>query len=204
MQTYPSISKIRSTHPVYVFDKIDGSNIRAEWTRKAGFKKFGSRTRLLEATEQPLGEAITLFQENYADILSERFSKARFHKATVFIEFFGENSFAGHHLQEPHELAFLDVHVYKQGLLYPKEFLNLMGDDLPTPILLASDIKISQEFIQQVQTSNLPGMGLEGVVCKGGTDKHGNLSMFKIKSFAWLQQLRTHCQGNERLFDQLA
>lgn len=38
---------------IYAFDKIDGSNIRAEWSSKRGFYKFGSRNRLL-GSDQPI------------------------------------------------------------------------------------------------------------------------------------------------------
>lgn len=204
MQTYPSIPKITSSAPVYVFDKLDGSNIRAEWTRKNGFTKFGTRTRLLDRTEKPLGEAVTLFEENYSDILSERLRKARLQKATVFFEFYGENSFAGKHEVEPHELTFFDVHEYKQGIMPPKEFLSLMGNSLPFPRLLSSGTRVNQDLIQKVKTSTLTGMTFEGVVCKGGYDKHGNLSMFKIKSDAWLQRLRTYCKEDEKMFNMLS
>ena len=33
--------------PVIMFDKVDGSNFRAKWTRKGGFKTFGTRTQLV-------------------------------------------------------------------------------------------------------------------------------------------------------------
>jgi hypothetical protein len=43
MKTYPSISRDIVGQPIYAFDKLDGSNIRAEWSKKNGFHKFGSR-----------------------------------------------------------------------------------------------------------------------------------------------------------------
>ena len=70
MKPYPSIStKIRPDVPVYVFDKLDGSQIRAEWTPKSGFGNFGSRKRALESSHPWLGEAIALVRDKYeADV----------------------------------------------------------------------------------------------------------------------------------------
>ena len=45
------------------FDKLDGSNIRAEWDRKRGWHRFGSRRRLLDASDPLLGQAIQLILE---------------------------------------------------------------------------------------------------------------------------------------------
>ncbi|HEY0138706.1 MAG TPA: hypothetical protein VGB85_31695, partial [Nannocystis sp.] len=66
MKPYPSIStKIRADVPIYAFDKLDGSQIRAEWTPKSGFGSFGSRKRALERSHPWLGEAITLVRDKY-------------------------------------------------------------------------------------------------------------------------------------------
>lgn len=49
MKSYPSISKNPLLNKeVYLFDKLDGSNIRAEWGSKQGFHKFGSLTKLID------------------------------------------------------------------------------------------------------------------------------------------------------------
>lgn len=67
MKTYPSIP--RSTgqsfqeYDAYVFDKLDGSNLRFEWSRKKGWVKYGTRRRLFDTTDPVFGEAITLFHE---------------------------------------------------------------------------------------------------------------------------------------------
>ena len=64
LKKYPSISqKIRYGYEVYAFDKIDGSQIRAEWDKKLGFHKFGSRKRLLGEDQQYLYEAIELIKK---------------------------------------------------------------------------------------------------------------------------------------------
>lgn len=57
MKEYPSIPAAADLlarpdaylgQPFVAFDKLDGSNIRAEWDRKKGWLRFGSRRRLLE------------------------------------------------------------------------------------------------------------------------------------------------------------
>lgn len=56
MKQYPSISHdpVKGS-PFYVFDKLDGSNMRVEWHPKKGFWKFGSKTQLVDPKSSPLG-----------------------------------------------------------------------------------------------------------------------------------------------------
>ncbi len=82
------------------FYKYDGSNVRAEWTRKRGWSKFGSRKVLIDETH-PLGDAINIFLQTYGDDLEKIFKNHKLFRncqnVTVFGEYFGENSFAGWH-----------------------------------------------------------------------------------------------------------
>ena len=49
MKEYPSIPyRIHGDLDIIAFGKYDGSNIRAEWSQKKGFYKFGTRKRLLD------------------------------------------------------------------------------------------------------------------------------------------------------------
>lgn len=58
MKTYPSIStQVDFSLSYCVFDKLDGSNLRAEWSPKRGFYKFGSRTQLLTPDQATLWPA---------------------------------------------------------------------------------------------------------------------------------------------------
>lgn len=202
MELYPSINTIVSSTPVIVFDKIDGSNIRAEWTRKNGFVKFGTRKRLLDPAEEPLGEAVQLIMDNYAEDLNTIFRKQRFERTTAFFEFFGENSFAGFHEKEEHKVVLFDLHVYKQGLLPAKEFLKLVEGKVETPAVLHQG-KITESFVQQVKNSEIEGMTFEGVVCKGGLDNRRRPVNFKIKSYAWLDKLKKRYGHNQKLYEQL-
>lgn len=202
MQTYPTIPKIVRNEDIYAFDKLDGSNIRAEWDRKKGFTKFGSRRRMLTANDT-LSESITLINEGYADALASIFTEMGLQKATAFFEFYGEHSFAGMHEDEDHKVTLIDVHRPRTGIMDPSDFLHWFADKVDTAPLLYQG-KPDQDFVNMVQTGQLPGMTFEGVVCKGGQDKHGNLSMFKIKNNAWLEALKHKCGDDAQLYERLA
>lgn len=202
MELYPSIPTRVTSDSIYAFDKLDGSNIRVEWSVKTGFSKFGTRTRLLDVNEKPFGEAVDLFNEKYADDLERIFRKNRFQKTTAFMEFYGANSFAGFHAEEKHDVMLFDLHVYKQGMLPPKEFLKLFEGKIETAELLYEG-KATASFIEKVKTSSLEGMSFEGVVCKGALDNRRRPVTFKIKSEAWLTRLKNKYGHDERLYNKL-
>lgn len=202
MEIYPTIGTYLNNDYILAFDKLDGSNIRAEWTRKNGFNKFGTRRRLLDPAEPILGEAIALFQEKYADSLNHIFRKQQMTKATAFFEFHGPNSFAGQHADEKHTVTLFDIHNYKQGLLTGSEFLKLVGNRVDTvPVIWEG--KVNSQFVKKVTDSTLEGMTFEGVVCKGQLDNRKRPNNFKIKSDAWLYRLKAKCGDDEDLFKQL-
>lgn len=202
MELYPTIGTKIIGENIIAFDKLDGSNIRAEWSRKTGFIKFGTRRRLLDPAEPILGEAISLFQEKYADDLEQIFRKEKLQKATAFFEFHGANSFAGYHEDEEHTVTLFDIHLYKQGLLTGSEFLKLVGHRVETvPVLFRG--KVTSDFIREVREGALKGMTFEGVVCKGSMDNRRRPINFKIKNEAWLKKLKHKCGDDEKLFEKL-
>jgi hypothetical protein len=201
MKGYPSIPRdVQHSLHVYAFDKLDGSQIRAEWTRKNGFFKFGSRRVLINGSH-PLGKAVGLLQDKYADDLGRIFRKSRYDKVTCFFEFFGPSSFAGQHVEnEDHNVVLFDVDVYKKGLLDPPDYLKLVGDLDIAPLLYTG--RSGPMFEETVRNSQLEGMTFEGVVCKTLQQKRTPV-MFKIKSRAWLDKLREFCAGDQKMFDLL-
>ena len=203
MLEYPSINKNIVDVPIYAFDKLDGSNIRVEWSRKNNFTKFGSRKRLLSADENPLGESIHIFNETLSDRLVEPLRKLRVERATLFMEFSGENSFAGFHEDEKHSLTLFDVSLYKKGFMLPKEFMKTFGDVVPTPDLLYYG-KPNSDFIEEVHNGSLDGMTFEGVVCKSQELVRNKQIRFKVKNDAWLNKLKNKCDGDESMFEQLS
>jgi hypothetical protein len=203
MKQYPEIQcKAVSGQAVYAFDKLDGSNIRAEWTRKRGFWKFGTRTRLLDPMERPLGEAVDLFMMGQANELGRRFKEERWQEATAFMEFWGRNSFAGTHQDEEHFVSLIDVSVHKRGIVLPRDYLDLT-EGLPRARFLYHG-NASEPFIESVRSGTLEGMTFEGVVCKGPYVTPGMPLMFKVKSRAWFDRLRGICGGDEEKFRRLS
>lgn len=189
MKTYPTMSgDIVSSQPIYAFDKLDGSNIRAEWSARKGFYKFGTRKRLLDKDEPILGPAVDLVLNKYADDLAAIFKKQRQRKAICFFEFYGPNSFAGFHdKDEQQTVTLFDVN-FQKGILEPREFLKFFGH-LEIPRLLFQG-KVGQAFVNEVNEGRLQGMTFEGVVCKGKNVSPGLPLMFKIKNHKWYAKLR--------------
>lgn len=201
MKTYPTISKeVQTIEPVYAFDKLDGSNIRAEWSRKRGFYKYGTRKRLLGVDERPLGLAIELINDQYGSELAQRFKDERVESAVAYFEFFGNNSFAGFHDERgDFQVVLFDVSLYKRGFMGPKEFMKFTTG-LLTPVMVYHG-NANQPFVQSVIKGEQPDVTFEGVVCKYIRKKQ--IHMFKIKSGAWLKKLKATCGTDEKLFQQL-
>ncbi len=201
MKTYPSITtRIVPTMHTYVFDKIDGSNIRAEWSKKKGFYKFGSRHRLLSEEQGIIWNAKQMIEDEFGVELDHIFRKQRYESAVAFFEFYGPFSFAGaHEEKDTHDVVLIDVAPYKKGILLPREFLKLFGD-LNIPTLLHSG-RITSELIDAIKDGTLEGMTHEGVVCKG-MDKN-KVCMYKVKSRKWLEQLREYCGNDVKLYKRL-
>lgn len=107
MIEYPSISntkRVKFGDRVIVFDKIDGSNFRAKWNKKNGFCLFGTRTQLIDETTPYWSSVYELFMNTIADKLEIFCIKSKKDNIVIFSEFYGDNSFAGHHVDEPHRL----------------------------------------------------------------------------------------------------
>jgi hypothetical protein len=194
MKSYPTINGgVQFGTPVYIFDKLDGSNVRAEWTRKNGWAKFGRRNGLLDDSNAILKRKVPdLIRDKYGDVLAEVFRKQRWTKATAFFEFHGPNSFAGYHEEtDDHTVTLLDVCVHPTGFLEPREFLKLF-QYVETPNLIHVG-NFTQPMREQVESGTLEGMTFEGVVAKGSCVSPGRPLMFKWKNQAWLDRLRADC-----------
>ena len=205
MKHYPSITKeIRHDVYIYAFDKLDGSNIRAEWNSKRGFYKFGTRTQLTDEKTMPFGRAIPLIREKYEADLTKIFKELEWKDALCFFEYWGPSSFAGNHnFEEKMDVTLIDVNPYKEGILFPADFIQLFGGlDIPK---VCYEGYVTTELFDGVKQSTLKGMTFEGVVCKGANDKATKAPlMFKIKSKAWLDKLRDYCKGDDQLFEKLS
>lgn len=192
MKQYPSIegSSKAPLKPCYAFEKYDGSNMRFEWSKKNGWYKFGCRRRLIDETDLQFPDVKALFLMKYGAAIEEclTHSYKGLQKATVFMEYLGDNSFAGmHDPDDEKRLVLIDVNIHKKGIIGPKEFLENFGHlDFRARVIHVGNL--NKEFIEAVRTDVF--FLNEGVVCKGG--KGHKLWMCKIKTYDYLERLKKH------------
>ena len=205
MKSYLSIPGINSAPfgmPCFAFDKLDGSNIRAEWNRKKGWHRFGTRTQLLDETNKEFGSAISVFLEKYGDaipkVLRDEKDYRSVNECIAFCEFVGEHSFAGFHdYEEPHDVVLIDINPYKKGIIGPKLFIKHFGH-LHIPDVVYEG-NFNKQFVKDVREGKYSVK--EGVVAKGN-DPNGkyphNLWMVKCKTLVWLEELRRKAEIIEK------
>jgi len=187
MKTYPSIPKaVGGEGLLHTFDKIDGSNLRFEWTKKRGWFKFGTRKRLFDDSDEIFGVAIPIFREQLAEPLEKVIISQGWTKVVVFVEFWGAKSFAGcHELNDPKFLTVIDVSPHQRGILDPKEFVKLFGEFGPKYFGMVS---WNKPFIETVKSGSLSGVSFEGVVGKAIQNK--KIVMVKTKTQAWVNKVK--------------
>lgn len=135
MKQYPSILNATGFlgRPCIAFYKYDGSNLRFEYSRKSGWHKFGTRSRLFDKNDPDFGSAIDIFLEKHAPGLDGTIKKDKLlrnaQSIIIYAEFFGPNSFTGQHqANDSKELVIFDANVHKHGILGPREFLDTLQD----------------------------------------------------------------------------
>lgn len=191
MKEYPSIpnakgQKFENLGLVDVFDKLDGNNLRFEWSKKRGWYKAGSRTQMIDANHEQFGAGVRWFMENTAEWIPTCFKKAP-QKLVVFGEWYGEKSFAGQH--EPGDelrFAVFDVCVDNRGFMDPKEFRKTFEGSILTPEWLGQ-FSWSRQFVDSVFHEQIDGVSFEGVV--GKTMSGSVLKMGKAKTRSWYEKL---------------
>lgn len=201
MKKYPTISKYITNKFIYAFDKLDGSNIRAEWSKKRGFYKFGKRHGLLDDTNPFLKESEQLIFDTYEKNLIEIFIQQRWTNVTCFFEFFGKNSFAGNHKNEPHEVILIDIAIDKKGILEPENFIKLFKEIKTANLLYQGNP--TYNFVNKVKNGTLKNMTFEGVVCKGKYINPGTPLMFKIKNQQWINKLKICYKNQPQMIEKL-
>ena len=191
MLVYPSIAHATGqsfrAFDAYVFDKIDGSNLRAEWSRKRGWYKSGTRERLVDATDKDFGEAPALFAATLSYRLDKIARKARWNHLVVFVEFCGKESFAGQHVPgDPKTLTVFDAIPEKGDLLGPREFLDRF-EGVQIPGFLGR-YNWTRGFVERVRLGEIGPITFEGVVGKAMIDRE--LVMAKAKTQKWIDKVR--------------
>jgi len=174
------------------FDKLDGSSVRVKYTNKKGFHLFGSRTQMFDKGHPFLAPAISYFYEHFenplVDLIENEFPNEQ--EVIVFLEFFGDKSFAGWHDPEDttKRLVLFDIMIGHKNrkFLLPQDFIELCHGKMTIPRLIYRG-NLNDAFIQAVR-EDVYGLN-EGVVCKGTrrTGAHrGGVWMAKIKTQAYL------------------
>lgn len=184
----------------YGFVKYDGSNIRAEWSKKRGWYKFGTRKCMIDDSDPIFGRAVPLFKEKYGDDLEKVFKSEKafngVQNVVVFAEFFGSKSFAGMHFPDDTawDIVLFDVNLHKKGMMGPKDFLDHFSHLKVAELAYSGNM--GEELIQRVRKEELDCSSKyeiktevpEGVVCKGG--RGHELWMCKIKTERYKAELK--------------
>ena len=202
--TIPGPKRSPRSHCI-AFYKHDGTCIRAEWSRKNGWDKFGSRTVLIDSSSQ-YGQSIDIFKRKYAQDLDRILKKSKklksAEKAVAYLEYFGPHSFAGWHDPQDEkemDLMLFDLNIHKRGILLPRDFIEVFEGEVEIPKVVYEG-NFSQQFIEDVRDGKYPVK--EGVVAKGvlnGKGQH-SLWMSKAKTRWWFDELKNRTLINPDIF----
>jgi hypothetical protein len=201
MKQYPYIqsstgTKFRELNNAYVFDKIDGSNLRFEWSRKRGWYKYGTRHRLFDESDEVFGPAILLFHSSMGYSIDRVLRKGNHQSAVAFAEYAGKQSFAGQHI--PGDMMWLylfDIALDKKGLIGPKQFVDTFSDVCLIPNVLGTGLHWTRNCVEMVKYAGQPdhplqwsGITFEGVVVKSIEGRQ--LIMTKAKTKQWIDKVK--------------
>ena len=205
MIEYPSIPNSSKAPRLkcVAFDKLDGSNFRAKWTQKRGFDVFGTRTQLIDESDPFWGQMVTLFKNSVASALDDKFRKDKTFRdereIIVFSEFFGEQSFAGRHVEgDPKKIVVFDVLTGHKNRKFvkPMDFVREFHEIVELPIVIYTG-NLNEEFIAAVRRNDFNLN--EGVICKGSIpvgNSVGGIWQCKIKTQAYFDRLKALYQEN--------
>ena len=191
MKQYPSIHHLDSSllgRSAVAFNKIDGSNLRFEWSKKRSWNKFGSRTQMISESHGQFGPAVKMFMNKYAYQLEKIFKDDKdlrnIQEFVVYCEYAGDKSCFGQHVEgDIMDLVLFDVSLYKKGFMGPKDFVRKFGE-LGIPEIIYDGL-LTEEFVRSVKHSETLK---EGAVVKGM--ENGRVWMTKLKTLKWLESLR--------------
>jgi len=179
--------------PIVAFDKLDGSNLRFEYSHKRGFYKFGTRKQMIDQNSE-FGFAIDLFLNKYNESLSKIFRSREYRNILSFVcyaELVGTKSAFGQHEfgNDVFDIVLFDVDQYKKGFVSPRDFVKDFGSTGIPRVVYEGNL--NKELVEQVKNNefNLT----EGVICKGITvTRKGRPELYycKIKTNDWFDRLR--------------
>lgn len=198
MFTYPRMPNAQTTQlakgeKVWVFDKLDGSNLAWEWSEKRGWFRQTTRQRLFDASDYQFGFALAKFDELLEK--SEQFySFQKLHKPKSMIvvtELFGPESFAGSH-GDPKGLSLFVLDLIIDGrFLLPKELTSQKSKGMPMPrVISTGDTIWDQNLVDKVRANHYNSN--EGVVAKSAS-RAGVFA--KIKTHDYLKRIKAGTQN---------
>lgn len=190
----PGPSKAPKEHCI-AFRKLDGSNIRYEYSKKRGWYKFGARHRMIDKSDEQFGDAISLFLNRYGDSIPKIIKDDKKYRGVTnfvaYCEYFGPSSFAGWHKEdEEKEVILFDIWIHKKGFVLPRDFVNDFGS-LKTPDVIYEG-NFNTQFVEDVKNGKyLVGEGVvaKGVI-KGIKNTPNGIWMAKVKTKAWIEELK--------------
>jgi hypothetical protein len=179
--------------PVVAFDKLDGSNLRFEFSQKRGFYKFGTRRQMIDHNSE-YWFAIELFLNKYGEELKKIFKSKDYRNILNFVcyaELIGTRSQFGSHdfENDKFDVILFDIDQYKKGMVPPRQFIEDFGA-LGIPRVVYEG-NLNKEFVQRVRNNEFDLS--EGVICKGIAHEKKGFNQFyycKIKTTDWFQRLR--------------
>lgn len=193
MKDYPSIpqstgSKFFEIPDALIFDKLDGSSLRAEWSKNKGWFKFGRRNGLLDDSNPQLKASLKLFEVTMAEPLEKIIFDQRWSHLIVFYEFWGRQSLGGLHVDEdPKSLTLFDADADKRGIIDPRTFRCIFEDRVATPRFLGRH-NFTRGFAAHVRDNDVPGITFEGVVAKAGYGH--DIVRAKAKTQQWIDAIK--------------
>lgn len=198
MFTYPRMPNAQTTQltkgeKVWVFDKLDGSNLSWEWNAKRGWFRQTTRQRLFDASDYQFGFTLQKFQE-LLEVSGQFYTYLKAHdpKSLIIVtELFGPESFAGSH-GDPKGLSLYVLDVIVDGrFLLPKELTSQKPKGMPMPkVISTGDTQWDKKLVEDVRESRYNSN--EGVVAKSAS-RAGVFA--KIKTLAYLERIKAGTQN---------
>ena len=214
MKHYDSIPRIQDDGSlkgdiVWGFNKLDGQNFVVAYNcRKKTFGPCGSRTVTVDENSEQFGPVVQWFyNSNYQDILAKLIKENSAKKKvfngveelTFVFEWYGDNSFAGKHVEgDEMRLALTDVFLKKKGYIEPEEYYTIFnGCGIEIPELIYKG-PLTAEIITDIQENDWTQANAkyptvkEGVVFKRSTLLKGQRRpSVKVKTKWWLEKLHS-------------
>ncbi len=200
---YPSIAlstgqKFREFE-AHVFDKLDGRQIRVQWSKKKGWHLYGSKTRLFDASDKEYARAIPLFEHGLAEPLAKVAVDNKWPTCVAVCEYWSNKSLGGLLLPDDEmKVSLIDLGT-KDGFVDPKEYVRMLFKLYIPAATYLGPYKWTRGFVEDVwqgQWAHADFVTFEGVVGKSSSRRDG-LIMAKAKQRIWVDRIRASYAPDE-------